>query len=76
MKDENREVLKMLALISQLALSMMVPIFLCVYLGYYIDEKFHTSFFIPLMILGILAGVRNCYILIKKARGDQGEQHH
>ena len=69
MKNNNRETFKMLSLISQIALSMMVPIFICVYAGYYIDKKFSTSFFIPLMILGILAGIRNTYILIKKVIG-------
>ena len=65
MKNEHKEFVKALSLISQLSLNMMVPIFLCAFIGSYIDNKFHTYFMLPLMILGILAGMRNCYILIK-----------
>lgn len=64
MKDK-RELFKALSLISQLGISMMVPIFLCVLLGRFIDSKFSTAFVVPLLFLGILAGFRNCYIIIK-----------
>ena len=56
------------ALISQLGISMLVPIFLCTFIGVKIDERFETSFTIPLIILGILAGARNVYVLARQAK--------
>jgi len=46
---------------------MLVPIFLCTFLGVYLDNNFSVNLFIPLLILGILAGGRNTYILAKNA---------
>lgn len=42
----------------------MVPLFVCVALGVWLDGKFNTWFTIPLMILGMLAGARNAYVLV------------
>lgn len=67
----KKSVFKTLSLITQLGISMIVPIFLCVYVGNYLDNRFHWHTFIPLMILGILAGFRNCYILVKDANRDE-----
>lgn len=50
---------------------MIVPIFVCVYLGNYIDSKLNWHTFVPLLVLGILAGYRNCYILVKDANKDE-----
>ncbi len=73
----NNKVIKALLLISQLGISMMVPIFLCVYAGNFLDEKLNTGFFMPLLlVLGIAAAFRNVYYLLKpfyakdKARED------
>ncbi len=56
--------MKNLMLISQLGLSMIIPILLCVYLGVKIDERFDTAFTVWFIILGILAGARNVYALV------------
>ncbi len=61
----NKSVFRSFALVTQLGLSVMVPIFLCLALGIYIDGKFSTWFTIPLLFAGILAGGRNAYILAK-----------
>ena len=73
----NNKVIKALMLISQLGISMMVPIFLCVFAGGFIDEKAGTGFFMPvLLVLGIAAAFRNVYLLLRpfyakdKARED------
>ncbi len=55
------------ALISQLGISMIVPVFLCTFVGMKLDEKFSTSVTIPMIILGILAGARNVYALVRQA---------
>ena len=63
MKD-NRSVGKSLTMISQVSISMLVPIFLCCMLGMFLEDKFGWPAFIPLFILGALAGMRNVYVLI------------
>ncbi len=58
-------VFRTLSLITQLGLSILTPIFLCVFLGNYLEEKFEIPIFIPMLILGILAGGRNALVLAK-----------
>ncbi len=70
----RKGVYRTLALITQLGISMLVPIFLCVFLGSYIDEKFNLNTFIPLMLLGMLAGARNVYKLIKQSYDEEGDR--
>ncbi len=60
-----KKVYQTLALISQLGISMIAPVILCTILGVYLDEKFSLSLTIPLIILGILAGGRNVYVLVR-----------
>ena len=54
-----------LILISQLGFSVIVPIFLCLFVGIWLDNRFSTWFTIPLLILGFLAGGRNAYIMAR-----------
>lgn len=63
----NKSVYTTLALISQLGISMIAPIFLCTFVGMKLDEKFGWATTIPLIIVGILAGARNVYALLKQA---------
>lgn len=45
---------------------MLVPIFLCTFLGIFIDNKLGTRFIVILMFfLGAAAGARNVYIFAK-----------
>lgn len=63
----ERTVYQSFALISQFGITMIVPIFLCAFLGWYLDQKFQTSYlFVVLFFIGALAGFRNIYILSKK----------
>ena len=73
----DKRVLKAITMITQISISMMVPIFLCVFIGYQLDKKFQTSYWVLIfMILGFLASIRNVYYLTKsfyekdKARED------
>lgn len=66
----KKSVYKTLSLISQLGISMITPILLCVYGGLWLEEKFDIPVTIPLMILGILAGGRNVYALVRHANED------
>lgn len=51
-------------MISQVGISMLVPIFLCCMLGMFLEEKLGWPAFIPMFILGALAGMRNVYLMI------------
>ena len=74
---KNSKVIKALMLVTQLGISMMVPIFLCVLAGGWIDKKAGTGWVMPVfLLLGIAAAFRNVYYLLKpfyakdKARED------
>lgn len=56
-----------LFLITQLGISVLVPVFLCLFVGIWLDDRFSTWFTIPLLLLGFLAGGRNAYIMAKEA---------
>lgn len=66
----KKSVWRTLALITQLGISMLTPIFLCVFVGWFLDNKFGWHTLIPLLILGILAGAQTAYRLAKYAIRD------
>ena len=57
----KKSVYRNFALISQLGISVIVLIGLCIFIGVLIDKKFNSNFIIPLIFLGIAAGARNAY---------------
>ena len=62
----NSKVIKALMLVTQLGISMMVPIFLCVLVGGFIDKKAGTGWGMPVFLfLGMVAAFRNVYLLLK-----------
>ncbi len=75
MKD-NRSVAKSLTMISQVSISMLVPIFLCCMLGMLLEEKLGWPAFIPMFILGALAGMRNVYVLISAIYKEDEKKKH
>ena len=63
----HKTVYQSLAMITQFGITMLVPIFLCSFLGWYLDEKLQTSWlFVALFFIGALAGFRNVFILSKR----------
>ena len=63
----HKTVYQSFSLITQFGITMVVPIFLCSFLGWYLDEKLQTSWlFVALFFIGALAGFRNIFILSKK----------
>lgn len=69
MKD-NSIVARSLSMITQFTIHILVPVCMCSYLGYLLDEKLNTSFlFIIFFFIGALAGGRNVYILAQKISG-------
>lgn len=67
MKDTTKDTTKALALFTQLAISMIVPIFLCLLIGRWLDGIFHTGgiLLIIFLVLGIGAGFRSIYYLVR-----------
>lgn len=74
----NKSVFRNLALISQVGISIITPIFLCLYIGYKLDKYFGTSLIILFLILGVISGCMMGYKLvmsmIKKDAQDDKKQ--
>ena len=69
MKDSSK-IVRSLSMISQFTIHMLVPICMCSYVGYLLDEKLNTSIlFILFFFVGALAGGRNIYLLAQKISG-------
>lgn len=63
----NRNVYHALMMISQFGINMLVPIFLCSFIGLAIDRKAGTSFWVVIMFfIGAVAGFTNVFKLAKK----------
>ncbi len=68
-KDSN---LRILSYITQFAINMLVPIFLCSTAGYFLDRKLGTDIcFIIMFFVGAAAGARNIYILARREYTDE-----
>ena len=63
----RKSVFQTFSLISQLGISMIAPVILCTIAGVWLEEKFSVALTIPFIILGVLAGGRNVYALVKHA---------
>ncbi len=62
--NDNKRVIKSFTMISQVGISMLVPIILCCMLGLFLENQLNFPAFIPLFILGALAGMRNVYVMV------------
>lgn len=56
------------AMISQVGISMVVPILLCTYAGVWLEDKFDFPFTVIMIVLGVLAGVRNVIAMVYKMK--------
>ncbi|MDE6529342.1 MAG: AtpZ/AtpI family protein [Lachnospiraceae bacterium] len=73
-QKERQSTLRMLTLITQFGINMLVPIFLCFFVGYYLDKKLGTSYLmIIFFFIGALAGFRNIYIFARRMTKDDEE---
>lgn len=65
-KKYDRTVFQSLSMISQFGITMLVPVCICSFLGYCIDQKFGTSFWmIVFFFVGALGGFRGVYSLAR-----------
>ena len=63
----NRSVYQALSMIGQFGIGMLVPVFICSFVGIFLDKKLGTSFFVVILFfVGALAGYRNVYRLAKR----------
>ena len=66
----NNVIIRCLSMISQFTIHILVPICMCSYLGYLLDERLHTHFFFIFFFFVVaLAGGRNVYHLAQKISG-------
>ena len=77
MEDKNRKVIKSIVMVTQISISMMVPIFLCAALGVWLDRLLNTQVcFLVLVFIGIGAAFRNVYILTKPFYSSDMKKEH
>jgi predicted F0F1-ATPase subunit len=55
-------------MISQVGISMVVPILLCTYAGVWLEEKFDFPWTVIMIVVGVLAGVRNVIAMVKRMK--------
>lgn len=61
---KNRKVLRSFVMVSQIGISMMVPIFLCGAIGYWLNQRFHGELYFPIMLLlGAGAAFRSLFTI-------------
>lgn len=71
----RRNVYRSLVLITQFGISMLVPIFLCSFLGIFLDRKFGTQFLmILLFFIGAAAGFKNVWRMAKTIYEEKSEK--
>ena len=73
MDKETRKSLIQVANISSMGIALGLTIFGCFFIGLYLDRKLGTAYFFTFLFLliGILAGFKNIYGLIKKSLSDE-----
>ncbi|MBQ0042107.1 MAG: AtpZ/AtpI family protein [Lachnospiraceae bacterium] len=70
-KKKNRQVFEALAMVLQFGLHMLVPIFMCTFLGIWIDKSAGTNYWvIILFFVGALAGFTNVFRFAMKISGN------
>lgn len=68
---KNNKIARSFLMISQVGITILVPVFLCVYLGIKLNEWFDTIYFVPVFLfLGMGAAIRNVYQLTKALYAD------
>ncbi len=60
------DIVKGLALVTQLSLTILTPTGLLLALGLWLDKTFDWQVTLPLLILGILGGAKGAYSLAKR----------
>lgn len=74
--NKNKSVLRNFALVTQLSLNIIVPAFLCLLIGMWLDRTFHVSYCaVVLLIFGVLGGGKSAYgIAMNSLKMDEKKQ--
>ena len=73
--EDNRKITRALVLFTQFGINMLVPIFLCFFVGMILDKKLGTGFCMIIgFFVGALAGFRNVYICAVSATSNNGDE--
>ena len=65
MKKKRSAVVTAFLMVSQIGISMLVPVFLGAWIGHWLDKQFETGFwFLVFLIFGIMAAFRNIYQML------------
>lgn len=65
-KNDNQEIVRAFAMVTQFGINMLVPIGLCLALGIWLGDKYDMDWItIPLFFLGAFAGYNNIYRMAK-----------
>ncbi len=66
-REEKKQTVRLLSMISQFGINMLVPIFLCFFAGRWLDGHFGTTYWtVVLFFVGAIAGFRNVYVFAKR----------
>ena len=60
----EKEVMQNLAMVTQLGISMLAPIILCVFAGHWLDEHFGFHSVIVLLLFGMESFVSKYYLIL------------
>lgn len=63
---KQKTVVKTFSLVSQLGISVLTPVILCTWAGVELEKRFSLPLTLPLIIVGVLAGGRNAYVLVRQ----------
>ena len=68
MDKETKQTAIQMARVSSIGIAMVIAIFGCFYLGRWLDQQLETEPYLTLLFLliGIAAGFRNMYLLVKR----------
>ena len=68
-------VYKTLSLITQIGISIMVPIFLMLIISIFIKDKLNIDLIILFIIIGVVVGIRNAIVLINSFLEDESKNY-
>ena len=73
MDKETKQTAIQMARVSSIGIAMVIAIFGCFYLGRWLDQQLETEPYLTLLFLliGIAAGFRNMYLLVKRYVKDE-----
>ena len=77
MNKKEKNILKAFAMVSQISITILVPICLSGWIGWWLDGQFHTQiWFVVMIVLGIGAAFRNVYYLTKSFYSEDMKKEH